>query len=192
MKKSFPLTIMILVVLISTVFGQGHSYTVGYASDKKIAHQLSIAPYAIDEHPTLKINDELLGIWKMREDTNYHDYFVVERDGENAYCISYMNRGGDNRRYEHDLGFISEVNNTQFFNVASWDRQYEPGYVFLKIISISTRGFELTAAYMQDLEFKGLKNSKEVKDRIARNMSNPSIFSDTLHFIKKLPMNECR
>jgi hypothetical protein len=38
----------------------------------------SYSKYTIDEKPTIKIDDNMLGIWKVLEDTNHFDYFIVQ------------------------------------------------------------------------------------------------------------------
>jgi hypothetical protein len=156
-----------------------------------------MAATTIDEKPMQPISDNMIGIWKMREDTNAHDYYVVEPYKENAYCVSYMNRGGDNRRIEHARVFFSEINNVKFINVPYGNPFDEPpledGYIFLRVMSHDHNGFEMTALVVNDPGLKGLSNSGEIRKRIAANMDKPSYYAkDTLHFRKKLPMGQCR
>jgi len=56
-----------------------------------------LCQHDLDEHPSLESDPHMQGIWKLREDTDRHNYFVVERDGAYRFNITYMNRGGDNR-----------------------------------------------------------------------------------------------
>ena len=147
--------------------------------------QIPVSHAPIDKEPLLKINEDLVGIWKMREDTNYHDYFVVEKRHGYAYSVTYMNRGGDNRTYEHFNAYLSEVGKMQFLNV-----QY-PGdvYVLLKILSIGRNGFEMTAVAVSNVSLDKVSKPEEVRKIIEANINNPSFYKDTLHFRKKLPLH---
>ncbi len=40
-----------------------------------------LCKYPLDEHSWVETDMHLQGIWKLRQDTNYNNYFVVERDG---------------------------------------------------------------------------------------------------------------
>ena len=44
----------------------------------------NVAPYAIDEKPNLPVNKKLIGIWKMKEDTDVHNFFVIEHTLHNG------------------------------------------------------------------------------------------------------------
>ena len=61
------------------------------------ADNVSFTYRPIDEKPLIGINEDLAGIYKLREDTNSHNYFVVEKANDLEYSVTYMNRGGDNR-----------------------------------------------------------------------------------------------
>ncbi len=106
----------------------------------------SYAPVPIDDKPIVKIDKRLLGIWKMLEDTDKHNYFVIETLDSYRYNMTYMNRGGDNRGLEHFPGFISDVNKVKFLNITYRDRSKKTGsYFFLKILQIENMGFEMKA-----------------------------------------------
>jgi hypothetical protein len=153
---------------------------------------ISFSPVAIDEKPSIKIDENLVGIWKMREDTNSHDYFVVENSSATEYSVCYMNRGGDNRVFEHNPAFFSEVNGTKLLNVYYRDFSDDYGYFFLKVLAIDHNGFEMTAVALSDTMMKHMKTSKDVRKRIADNINNTAFYKDTLHFRKKLPLRVCK
>ena len=146
---------------------------------------ISLSPVSIDEHPIVKIDDNLVGIWKLKEDTNFHDYFVVEKGDTNTYAVTYMQRG-DNRLYEHYSVFFSEINKTKFLNVKYWEPPIE-GFLFLKVLAIDYNGFEIKAVALADTMLKHLTKPEEVRKRIESNINNPAFYKDTLHFRKKLP-----
>ena len=56
--------------------------------------QRNVCQFPIDEKPTVRVDDHLQGIWKLREDTNYHNYFIVEKLDDYSYCLTYMDNGG--------------------------------------------------------------------------------------------------
>ena len=153
---------------------------------------ISLCPVPIDEHPDIKIDDNLVGIWKMREDTNVHDYFVVENDGPDSYSVCYMNKGGDNRVFEHYPAYFSEIRGHKFLNVFYRDFDHKEGYMFFKIESIDHNGFEMTAAAYIDGALEHMSKPEEVRARIALNIDNPAFYQKTLHFRKKLPLKVCK
>ena len=153
---------------------------------------LSLAPVTIDDKPTIKIDENLVGIWKMKEDTNTHDYFVIENENQYQYSVCYMNRGGDNRVYEHNPAWFSVVNGTKFLNVYYRDFEISGGYLFLKVLSIDHNGFEMTAAVLADSMMPHLSTSAQVRKRIAAHINDVSFYTDTLHLRKKLPLRVCK
>ena len=66
----------------------------------------NVCKYSLDESPKVRIDDHLQGIWKLKEDTDFHNYFILEKVDDYRYCLTYMNRSGDNRGLEHGLAFF--------------------------------------------------------------------------------------
>ena len=145
----------------------------------------------MDEKPVVRIDDHLQGIWKMAEDTNAHDYFIIEKDGDFAYSITYMNRGGDNRGLEHGRFFFSEINKVKFINIPNWDED-NPGYLFLKIIDISRGSWDMTACLATNPSLKNVRSTEELRALVEKNLNNPSFFGKELHFRKKFEFNSFR
>ncbi|GAA4470229.1 hypothetical protein GCM10023093_31130 [Nemorincola caseinilytica] len=44
----------------------------------------------LDAQPMVEADAHLQGLWKLNEDTNAHNYFVVERDGNYRLNVTYM------------------------------------------------------------------------------------------------------
>ena len=142
----------------------------------------------IDNKEKVRIDDHMQGIWKMAEDSNAHDYLIVEKAGDYRYSVTYMNRGGDNRGLEHEEAFIIEVNNTKYFTISNWDRDY-PGWVFLKLDSIGKGSWNITANLATDNRLKEVKDSKELRELLGANINNASFYGKELHFKKKYEFN---
>lgn len=151
--------------------------------------QRNVCQFSIDEKPTVRVDDHLQGIWKLREDTNYHNYFIVEKLDDYSYCLTYMNYGGDNRGLEHGWAFFSEINNVRFMTLPSGDNR---GVIFLKINSIGKGSWDMTANLVISPEIMKVKSRKELRSLLEKNLKNPSFYSKELHFRKKFEFNSCR
>ena len=88
------------------------------------ADNASFTYLPIDESPVTGINEDLVGIYKLKEDTNSHNYFVIEKANDLEYSVTYMNRGGDNRGLEHFGAYLSIVENNIFLNVQTPNKNY--------------------------------------------------------------------
>ncbi|MBS1584239.1 MAG: hypothetical protein JSS82_01630 [Bacteroidetes bacterium] len=75
------------------------------------------AKYAMDETPGITADTNLIGIWKMKEDEDSHNYFVFERNSPNSYALTYMNHEGANRTWENFTVFFSRIGKTEFLNI---------------------------------------------------------------------------
>jgi len=127
-----------------------------------------------------KINDELMGIWKLQEDTDKHNYFIVEKDDDATFSLTYMNRSGDNRGLEHFPAPYFVLNNEKFV--------YVPGMKYLVRLLVSEK-FRITAAVVGDNTIFSLSDA-EMKKRIASNMHNATFYKDTIHFRKLFTLQE--
>ena len=158
----------------------------------------SYSRFPIDEHTIVRVDTNLIGIWKMKEDTDKHNYFVIERRNDYEYAVTYMNKGGSNRTYENFPAYFSEISNSRFFNVGyrnyDWEshKDIEEGYFFLKVIDIDQRGFNMTLALVSDTTMKYITSSKEVRERITKNLNNPNFYDKPVHFHKILPLMYCK
>jgi len=148
---------------------------------------------ALDEHGTLPADTNLIAIWKMKEDADPHNYFVVERRDYNDFVATYMNRSGSNRTYENFTAFFSKVGNIDVINVIfrDYDAHIE-GYFFLKVISIEKGGWGMTLALVDDPELKNIADRSALRDRMAKDISNPKYCKNPVHFRKILPLMYCK
>jgi hypothetical protein len=151
------------------------------------------AKYAIDEHPTIPADTDLVGIWKMKEDIDRHNYFVLERYEYADYAFTYMNREGSNRTFENVPTFFSKIGNTEFLNVRYHDwKGYTSGYFFLKITDRDSRGWDMTLQLIADTTLKNIPDREGVRERLAKNINNPKFFKKPVHFHKILPLMYCK
>jgi hypothetical protein len=148
----------------------------------------STATYPIDEPTGDVINDGLVGKWKMEEDTDKRNYYLVEKwrdPGE--YHIKFYNRGGTNRTYESMLHY-SIIDGQPFINARYFDLSTGEmgnfGYFFLKVTEANKDYSKITLSLVGDTTMRGLTSSAEVKARIAANLHKRSFYSETVHMFK--------
>ena len=188
MKKYFLLSI----VLLCATFFIGRGQDNEFGSELHTVKQM-YAKYGLDDHPSVAVDTDLIGIWKMAEDTDPHNYFVIEKYNDNRYAFTYMTRGGSNRTYENDGAFFSDINGTRFINVGYYDWDSHSGeYFFLKVIEIKNRGFDMTLELVADTTLKDISDPKEVRERIAKNLNNRDYYKKPVHFHKILPLMYCK
>lgn len=151
------------------------------------------ANYALDPKPSLSANTNLIAIWKMQEDVDKHNYFVVERSDINKFVFTYMNREGSNRTYENVTAFFSKIGSADFVNVALFDYDaHRSTYFFLKVTDLDPNGWTMTLSLVADTTLKDLTSRQAVRDRIMKNMNKPGYFAKPVHFEKKLPLMYCK
>jgi hypothetical protein len=151
----------------------------------------STATYPIDEPMAATMNNGILGKWKIEEDTDKRNYYLVEpglhERAVDRYHIKFYNRGGTNRTYESEL-YYSLVKGQPFINIkyAEWggDAFKNEGFFFLKVLEVNKDYSKLTLAMVADTTMGALKNSAEVKKRITTNLNNPKFYTDTVHLFK--------
>jgi hypothetical protein len=188
--------------LIFTIIAISDAATVCKAQDEKYVKEnerdLSTitkvyAKYALDTKPTIAADTDLIGIWKMNEDEDSHNYFVLERYDNNTYVFTYMNHEGSNRTWENDGAFISKIGNTEFINAGyyNWETQTK-GYFFLKVIERDSRGFNMTLALVADTTLKDISDQSAVRERVAKNLNNNDYYKKPVHFHKILPLMYCK
>ena len=138
----------------------------------------------------LHMDKPLEGIWKLKEDTNSHNYFVLQRDEkEKIFVTTYMDHGGDNRGIEHGTLYFLDLNGTQYMASTNWDWQ-QSGWVFLKVSQVGK--FDITAQLVVDTNIYKMKSSEELRAHFVKNANNPAFVGDTLHFRKRFTFNEWR
>jgi hypothetical protein len=149
--------------------------------------------FAIDKKPLLTADTNLIGIWKMKEDTDPHNYFVVERRDNNTLMFTYMNRGGTNRTYEHVSVFSSKIDGNEFMNVSYWDPEHDiQGFFFLKVSERDKDGWHMTLSLVDDATLKNLTSNNAVKEQIQKNSHNALYYKKEVHLRKLLPLKFCK
>ena len=136
----------------------------------------------------MRIDDHLQGIWKLADDTDFHNYFILEKVNDYKYSITYMNRSGNNRGLEHGIVYFSEIDNVKFLNVSNWDWDHH-GLVFLKIKEITPGSWDMTANLVIDTTLSQLNSSEALCEHIRKRLKDPLIYGKELHFRKKFEFN---
>ncbi len=148
----------------------------------------NVCKYSIDEKPVVRINDHLQGIWKLAEDSDVHNYFIIEKDGDFAYSITYMNKSGNNRAIEHEPCSWSEIGNVKFISMPSWDDDY-PGYVLMKIDEIGVTSWDITASMVTNPSIQKVTSREDLRMLLLQNVNNPAFYGKKLHLRKKFEFN---
>ncbi len=155
-----------------------------------------LSEYQLDERPFTETDIHMQGIWKLKEDTNANNYFVVERDGSYRLSITYMNRGGDNRGLEHAMAFFSEIDGVKFLNAPYSSFFEEPsfrGTVLLRVDEVTEpRSWNVTFTLVTDPNLYKMKSSAELRAYIRQHLKDPAIYGKQLHFRKKFEFNSFR
>lgn len=155
-----------------------------------------LCDYQLDERPFTETDHHMQGIWKLKEDTNANNYFVVERDGSYRLNITYMNRGGDNRGLEHTTAFFSEIDGVKFLNAPYSSFIGEPsfrGTVLLRVDEVDEpRCWNVTFTLVTDPNLYKMKGSAELRTYIRQHLKDPAIYGKQLHFRKKFEFNSFR
>ena len=166
-----------------------------------IAGCKSYSKYTIDDRPLIKIDTSLFGTWKAREDTDTKNFILIQnfydvahkykemhsdssdevKNKDFDYYITYFDRNGRNPHYQQWTVFLSKINSAIFLN-SNYRYEETYGYFFIRLIKIVHD--TITTSIVADTTLKYLTSSKEVRNRIAKNINNPGFYSDTLHFYK--------
>jgi hypothetical protein len=163
--------------------------------------------YSIDTQPLIKFDARLLGKWKAVEDTDKANYISIRlaipsiitnketaKHKDQVGYITYWNRHGKNQSYADWGSFLSKIGNSTFLNIDGTNtsadsifivgvRQKE-GHYFAKIVHTSKNYDSVTIALVGDPTLRDLKSSKEVRERVTKNVNNPQFYSHTFHFYR--------
>ena len=169
----------------------------GFAMPHKDAPPVKyLCQYDLDDFPSVESDPHMQGIWKLREDTDSHNYFVVERDGAYKFNITYMNRSGDNRGLEHASMHFSKVNGVTFLNAPYSSFFSEPqfhGTVLLRLDSVSSpRSWNATFTVVTDTNLYKMASSAELREYVSANMNKKGFYGKQLHFRKKFEFDSFR
>jgi len=173
----------------------------------------NVARVAIDSKQVVKLDTNLLGIWKAAEDTNKKDFIFIQScfdANENVWpyltdsvkklkdyeCyITRMDNGGHNPHYEQWGCFLSKVGSFTFLNVPyrndnlKWSERksttnlYE-GFCFVRLVFISKGYDTITTAYVSDTTLCRFKTSQELRAYFTKNVTRSSFYCDTLHWYR--------
>lgn len=143
------------------------------------------------------VNDGIVGNWKMEEDTNKHNFYeITQRDKVDKfnYHVRFFNRGGTNPTYEANIFFskVADLDNGDeevlFLNVPYWEeiggQWKDRGYFFVRILGANDDFTGITTATVNSSELSDISSGMEMRRFISRNLNNPNIYSDTVHFYK--------
>lgn len=151
------------------------------------------AKFPLEEKPNIIVDTTLIAIWKLIEDVDEHNYFVVQRYNMNQYAFTYMNRGGSNRTYENVSAYFSKVGNSTFLTVPLYDHDTKSvGYFFSKVTDLDSRGWNMTLSLVADTTLKDITSRSSLVDRIEKNINNPNFYKAPVHLKKKLPLMYCK
>lgn len=151
------------------------------------------AKFPLEEKPNIMADTNHIAIWKLIEDVDEHNYFVVQRYNMNQYVFTYMNRGGSNRTYENVSAYFSKVGNATFLTVPLYDHETETvGYFFSKVTDLDSRGWNMTLSLVADTTLKDITSRSSLLERIEKNVNNPNFYKAPVHLKKKLPLLYCK
>jgi len=151
------------------------------------------AKYALDGNPNVSADTNLIAIWKMDEDVDKHNYFVLERYDYYNYAFTYINREGSNRTYENVGAFFSKIGNKDFINVQFYDPSTGTlGYFFLKVTDRDSQGGNMTLSLVTDTTLKDIASREALRERITKNLNNPDYYGKPVHFHRRLPLMYCK
>ncbi len=148
----------------------------------------NVSKYKLGEKTGLHMNERISGIWKMKEDTNFHNYFVLQNDdAEKTFIITYMNRSGDNRGLEHFSLYFIDVKGTEYIACSNWNWE-NPGWIFLKVSKVSK--FDITAQLVVDTNLYKMKSTEELRAYFEEHANEPAFVGEPIHFRKKFTFND--
>lgn len=146
--------------------------------------------HAIDENQVVA-DTNLIGIWKLAEDSDPHNYFVLQRFDHNSFVFTYMNRGGSNRTYENVSMHLSKIGNTNFINVRYNDIESDnAGYFYLKVSELTN--WTMTISLVTNEDLKKLGSGNAIRNAISQNNNNAKYFGKPMHLRKILPLMYCK
>lgn len=152
-----------------------------------------MSKYPLDKAPKVRADARLIAIWKMEEDEDPHNYFVVQRYDTRSFAFTYMNRCGSNRTYENVPAYFSKVGGATFVNIGFRDPETnEQGYLLVRVTGLDDGGWNMKLSLVADKTLKNISSPAELRKRVTENLNNPKFYKRTVHFHKKLPLMYCK
>ncbi len=172
----------------------------------------NVAIYPLDEHPTIKIDTALLGVWQA-DDGLYKDHFLVRsfddvyKDvsayGDDSLMLAekqykdylyYISEVDKNKGDFDMIAFQSTINNTRLVNFGLYtpvEKRYKNGYLhqgtaymFMKLKNMNSAKTQLTLVPDMDTTMLVLNSCAEVRKRVTAVLRNKLYFSDSAVFKK--------
>ncbi len=153
--------------------------------------QGNLSKYLPVEPKKSKFDDNMQGIYKLTEDTDSHNYFVIEKITEYEYSISYMNRSGNNRGLEHFRMVIREFDGMKFLCVQNWLAGSD-NWTFFRIRDKAENYWNITMDIVMEETLQNAKDGKELTAMMLKHVNDPSFFGKEYHFMKKLTLGGLR
>lgn len=169
-----------------------------------------VAPYPIDDQPSIKIDTSLLGVWEEQTKSDRLKFLVQSFDDVYGSSIgkyetdSVFKKEKKNRQFLYYLteqttpgdpmllmAFLSDVNGTKVVNfmpyVSKTHRRLnirDTGYTFMKIKSINRSRNRMVLIPDSDTTMRQLPDAASVRQHIAATLDNSAYFDDSLVFVK--------
>jgi len=170
--------------------------------------------HPIDPLPQEEIDRRLLGKWRPLEDPDPDNYILVlAGDNEVTkrafsklhkdlgywkdasltcktcfYAVTYFNHHGTNPYLQNWSAFLSNVKGHTFLNQSYRDtarnKSDENGFLLAHVSSISPNADTVTLSIVGDPQVTNLPASLMVRHYLEQNLTNPMLYSRTLHFVR--------
>jgi len=133
-----------------------------------------VAKFPIDDVPSVKVDQRLVGRWKA-EKKGQHEVYRVSAIDSMHYLITVKEKKDKIDSFE---AFLSDVRNSKILNVHVKDSS-SSGYMFLQILDISSNGKKVTLATIKDTNMLHMESAALIREHIYNNLNDPEFYSDT-------------
>ena len=167
--------------------------------------------HPVDSKPQEEIDERLLGKWRPLEDPDTENYVLVktvenihvsksrEKHSENwkkgdlacdrcFYSMTYFDYHGRNPLFGGWEAFASKIKGNIFINLSYRDttsgRRDKQGYLLLLVSRISPKSDTVSISVVGDPQITDLQASQSVRNYVEQNVTNPMLYSRTLHFVR--------
>ena len=139
--------------------------------------------YPIDDKPTVKVDDRLIGTWKSVK-PHSSETITFTRNSEYLYMVA--EKADRTTPVEYHTAWLSDVENNLFLNVADkpLDHDTDQSFIFLRILSVNNEGNKICVAMVMDTSGTQLQNAGEVRKRVTDNWNKSTFYADTEYLEK--------
>ncbi len=121
------------------------------------------AEMALDEKPSVKIDEKILGKWEQKSSSDYA--YTVTKEDDNTYKIEKKTvSSGDVTVYK---GFLSDIGGTRYMNV--WEAEATTKAYYFYKVEMTTSGSKITMAPVSENIDEKFTTSTEMKDFFKKN-----------------------